>query len=326
VKKQTSGRCEGVPLSMDECQNLPQSYGTYKGEKNSAKLPSGCHRTGNFFSGLKIYYNSVTGSECSTAKPCLCRDGKDVVVAPTPSGEDIGVFKNWGWCSKPCGGGQQSRMKMCGSMLCPGAGSVQTRPCNTQPCGATKCPVFTIGDGHNAGPEMRIGDHTGEDCVNACIDRRETDPTINGVTVRNDGSTGCFCEKKMAYVLTDSRFKTCYLDPEDADRDSVKDRSPEVTTIWNSRCKDYDYQSLTREQCETYAKKLNKPFVSRDSSDHATECINRSSDVLYNTQSNKNQKCGGASGSPCVCNKQRAGSQRLIRALDSHLKHLRNRK
>ena len=69
------------------------------------------------------------------------------------------------------------------------------------------------GDGAG-GSEVKIGDQTGQECINACKERKKTDATINGVTIRKDGNNGCWCEKKMSYVTGSSRYKTCYLDPE----------------------------------------------------------------------------------------------------------------
>ena len=59
---------------------------------------------------------------------------------------------------------------------------------------------------------MRIGDQTGQECINACKERRKNDATINGVTIRQDGTNGCWCEKKMTRFSTSTVYKTCFLE------------------------------------------------------------------------------------------------------------------
>ena len=76
--------------------------------------------------------------------------------------------------------------------------------------GRTTC-TLSIGDGQGAS-EVKVGLQTGLECVKACIERRNSDPTINGVTVKNDNSEGCWCEREMNNIeATDTIYKACYL-------------------------------------------------------------------------------------------------------------------
>ena len=72
------------------------------------------------------------------------------------------------------------------------------------------CPIFTNGDGI-AVDEFKIGAQTVEDCINGCIERRQSDTSINGVTVHKDGGD-CWCEKGMTGVDEgDTEHKTCFM-------------------------------------------------------------------------------------------------------------------
>ena len=72
---------------------------------------------------------------------------------------------------------------------------------------------FVSGDGAG-GTETKIGVQTGNDCIKACVELRKKDKSINGVTVRQDNSGGCWCEKSMDEVSTSSTYKTCFLKTE----------------------------------------------------------------------------------------------------------------
>ena len=74
---------------------------------------------------------------------------------------------------------------------------------------ATECS-FVNGDG-SGGSEVKIGDHTGTRCIEECIQRRKTDTTINGVTIKQDHSGGCWCERNMNHVTKSMTYKTCFL-------------------------------------------------------------------------------------------------------------------
>ena len=81
------------------------------------------------------------------------------------------------------------------------------------PFSGSECS-FTVGDG-GGGSEVELGAPTGEQCVNACMERKKTDATINGVTVRNDNSPGCWCEQNMNNIdVANTVYKTCYLSGE----------------------------------------------------------------------------------------------------------------
>ena len=59
--------------------------------------------------------------------------------------------------------------------------------------------------------EKKIGMQTGDDCVNACVEEKKKDKTINGVTILQNGNDGCWCEKSMNKFATSSTYKTCLL-------------------------------------------------------------------------------------------------------------------
>ena len=40
---------------------------------------------------------------------------------------------------------------------------------------------------------------------------RETDSSVNGVTVMADNKPGCWCEKHMTGVSPSGTYKTCFL-------------------------------------------------------------------------------------------------------------------
>ena len=68
--------------------------------------------------------------------------------------------------------------------------------------------TFEPGDG-TGGVEVKVGSQTGSECVKACLQARETDNRINGVTVYKDQREGCFCEKGMTGVNANPIYKTC---------------------------------------------------------------------------------------------------------------------
>merc|ERR1712080_586340 len=45
----------------------------------------------------------------------------------------------------------------------------------------------------------------------ACIQKKKSVPSINGVTVRANGDGGCWCEKGMTKVSPSGVYKTCFL-------------------------------------------------------------------------------------------------------------------
>ena len=62
--------------------------------------------------------------------------------------------------------------------------------------------------------QVRMGDLKGTACVNACINLKKADSTVNGVTMPTDQikQPGCWCEKKMTGIDASLKtMKTCYL-------------------------------------------------------------------------------------------------------------------
>ena len=91
--------------------------------------------------------------------------------------------------------------------------------------------TFEPGDG-TGGVEVKVGSQTGSECVKACLQARETDNSINGVTVYKDQRAGCWCEKSMTDVRANSVFKTCFLQP----RNSGKGACTNFLVILSSFC------------------------------------------------------------------------------------------
>ena len=76
--------------------------------------------------------------------------------------------------------------------------------------GDSRC-TFRTGDG-TGGSEVKIGAQRGSACVDACIKRKRTDRTINGISVfRDTRKGGCWCERKMNGRNTNARYKSCIL-------------------------------------------------------------------------------------------------------------------
>lgn len=69
---------------------------------------------------------------------------------------------------------------------------------------------FQLGDGTGT-KEVKIGTQRGRQCIDACIDKRRTDSSINGVTMLSSGAGGCWCEKNMSGRNTNRSYKSCYL-------------------------------------------------------------------------------------------------------------------
>ena len=72
--------------------------------------------------------------------------------------------------------------------------------------------VFRIGDGTSATSEVKISNTlTGDACAAACALKKKTDHSINGVTINQDGTGGCWCEKEMTGIKVKQSFTTCFL-------------------------------------------------------------------------------------------------------------------
>ena len=70
--------------------------------------------------------------------------------------------------------------------------------------------VLKNGDG-KGGSEKSVGSKTGDDCVEACWKAKKNDKRINGVTMRQDGVAGCWCELGMKRIASSSTYKTCFI-------------------------------------------------------------------------------------------------------------------
>ena len=63
------------------------------------------------------------------------------------------------------------------------------------------CPAFTIGDGNGASEVADSFQPDGLACIEACQKRKESDSSINGVTIGVSGKhdKACYCEKQMTH-------------------------------------------------------------------------------------------------------------------------------
>ena len=70
---------------------------------------------------------------------------------------------------------------------------------------------FATGDGVG-GTEQRIGyQPTPQACIDACVNKKITDPQINGATITPCGSGLCYCEKNMRHSDGNPAWKSCQL-------------------------------------------------------------------------------------------------------------------
>ena len=76
--------------------------------------------------------------------------------------------------------------------------------------GDSRC-TFLTGDGIG-GPEVYVGSKRGSACVDACLKRKTTDSSINGVSVyTNTSKGGCSCEKSMNGRNSNTGVKSCFI-------------------------------------------------------------------------------------------------------------------
>ena len=75
---------------------------------------------------------------------------------------------------------------------------------------------FVKGDGVG-GTEQNIGNKPSpQACIDACVNKKKTNPEINGVTITPTGKGSCYCEKKMKNSNNSPSWKTCQLRHEDS--------------------------------------------------------------------------------------------------------------
>ena len=77
--------------------------------------------------------------------------------------------------------------------------------------------AFQLGDGHSDGDgvsEILVGSGlTARACISACLERKKSDESINGVTVLiSTIPAKCWCEQNMTRISTHRQiYKTCFL-------------------------------------------------------------------------------------------------------------------
>ena len=78
------------------------------------------------------------GKNCTVQGLGKATEIKDCQVKPCPVDGKWGPWTEWGECTKECGGGTETRTRVCtepkhGGKPCGGLSS-DTQPCNTDPC------------------------------------------------------------------------------------------------------------------------------------------------------------------------------------------------
>ena len=78
--------------------------------------------------------------------------------------------------------------------------------------------MFEVGDGVG-GPEKFVGvKPTEQSCIDACVEKKISDPQINGVTIQPSGTGKCYCEKNMERSNGSPSWKTCQLKLKDSEK------------------------------------------------------------------------------------------------------------
>ena len=52
---------------------------------------------------------------------------------------------------------------------------------------------------------------TGSECIDACLAKKKTDDSINGVSIYADNRPGCWCEQNMNAIADNSFYKSCFI-------------------------------------------------------------------------------------------------------------------
>ena len=93
---------------------------------------------------------------------------------------------------------------------------------------------FVRGDGIG-GTEQNIGNKPNpQACIDACINKKKTEPDINGVTMRPSGKGSCYCEKKWKRSNNSPSWKTCHLRLKDSESGVFLERSYQINLIMKS--------------------------------------------------------------------------------------------
>ena len=67
------------------------------------------------------------------------------------------------------------------------------------------------GDG-DGGTEVSVSGVKGKACIDACLEKKKTDASINGVTMWKADQDGCWCERNMNTIDTSkSTYRACFL-------------------------------------------------------------------------------------------------------------------
>lgn len=147
---------------------------------------------GDGIGGINIKIGEQKGSQCVDA--CLEKQKSDPLI----NGVTLQANNRGGcWCEKQMKGRN---------------GKAWWKSCfigDTGLDGDSRC-TFISGDGLG-GTELKVGNQKGSQCIDACMERRKSDGTINGVTVKNNKAGGCWCERNMASRNSNSYYKSCFI-------------------------------------------------------------------------------------------------------------------
>ena len=72
---------------------------------------------------------------------------------------------------------------------------------------------YIFGDGIGGDYEEIESGVTGDACIRACIEKKNENDLINGVTVLATGAAGCYCNINMRGTDGDTEYKSCFLHP-----------------------------------------------------------------------------------------------------------------
>ena len=71
--------------------------------------------------------------------------------------------------------------------------------------------ILQDGDG-DGGTEESVSGKKGQACIDACLEKKKTDSSINGITMYRDDKDGCWCERNMKTILTERKtYRTCFI-------------------------------------------------------------------------------------------------------------------
>lgn len=171
---------------------------------------------------------------------------------------------------------------------------VITTSCFIETTPKDRCPSFIQGNarGYQSSERLFEGIPNREECLELCVEQRNIDSTINGVTFGAlAGKNRCFCESNAFITGYSKTFVTCYLKvPKIHPRDGCPNMVPgDTLSVKEKRV----FDSPTKEFCIATClieKKLdptiNAVKFGREGGKHPGKCFCKSSALKDNVQTN----------------------------------------